>query len=335
LSGSSLGAAVGALLTTPRGRNGRELASLNLLLGLLSSLLAALTVPIWTQVADWLVPGVPHEISWGKRVLLPNLGLHLGVAFALSQLACALMMWPLAAPFSRRLRARFFSPDHKPLSQIGDPIGVTRAQLVSSLKRVERALPALRELSVHGERSSGRLAEQELSAAHAKLEELIAGPVRGLGDSAEGRRLSALVFTSLQVQRALEDVRREAERLLDTRIADSVGAGAIEPLTADETKILLEIQSLLAEGLNAAIAALQEQATLDVDAARGREIQSNALEAAARSALLVHSDAQARLGARLAVLELVDACETAGNQLYRLSESLGDNLSMASVARVV
>ena len=90
-----LGAAVGALLTAPAGARSRRLVQLHLLLGTASTVLALATVRIWSALADRLVAGSPHDIEWGKRVLLPHMGLHLGVALALSQLAIALVLVPL------------------------------------------------------------------------------------------------------------------------------------------------------------------------------------------------------------------------------------------------
>ena len=58
----------------------------------------------------------------------------------------------------------------------------------------------------------------------------------------------------------------------------------------------------------------------------------NAAEARARSALLAEAE-EGEYGdpllikRRLGVLELVDAYEAAGNQVYRLSETLGESLA--------
>ena len=58
LAGSGLGAAIGALVTTPAGRRCRQLAELHLVLGLCATVLSASTVVLWTAVADRLIPGL-------------------------------------------------------------------------------------------------------------------------------------------------------------------------------------------------------------------------------------------------------------------------------------
>jgi hypothetical protein len=78
------------------------------------------------------------------------------------------------------------------------------------------------------------------------------------------------------------------------------------------------MHGLLSDGLGLVVAAIAGGAPLDLDGARAREIQMNALEARARAALLVAGGGTRK---DLGVLELADAYETAGNQLYRLAEA--------------
>ena len=54
-----------------------------------------------------------------------------------------------------------------------------------------------------------------------------------------------------------------------------------------------------------------------------------------RGSLFDDARGSARVGSHLTVLELVDAYESAGNQLYRLVEALGQSAAEASAARVV
>ena len=65
LAGSGLGAAVGALVTTPAGRRCRQLAELHLVLGLCATVLSASTVVLWTAIADRLIPGRPRRSRGG------------------------------------------------------------------------------------------------------------------------------------------------------------------------------------------------------------------------------------------------------------------------------
>jgi hypothetical protein len=61
----------------------------------------------------------------------------------------------------------------------------------------------------------------------------------------------------------------------------------------------------------------------------------NGLEARARRALLSHEPKNLAVRVQLGVLELVDAYETAGNQVYRLSEALGESYANTTLEAVV
>ena len=92
LSGTRLGSAVAALITTRAGRRSRDLAKVELLLGAGSPPFVALTLGIWTLLAERLLAGSAAEITWGRRVLLPNLAPHLGLSFALSHVAASFVL---------------------------------------------------------------------------------------------------------------------------------------------------------------------------------------------------------------------------------------------------
>ena len=95
----------------------------------------------------------------------------------------------------------------------------------------------------------------------------------------------------------------------------------------------MSMQALLVQGLDATAAGLDPRTPIDVEEARAREIEMNGHEARARAALLAANrpDGEALVN-EIGVLELVDAYETAGNQLYRVAEALGE--SDADVATV-
>lgn len=323
LSGSGLGAAVGALLTTPAARRCRRLAELHLLMGAGSTLLTAATVGIWSSLADSIVPGVPHEIDWGKRVLMPNLGLHLGVGFALSQLAAAIVLLPLV-PLAARLLNRVLPADSgKELARVGDSVRVVRARLLAALSVQQSALEPLLELALHGRREAGRIAEHRLADAHALLEESISGPLSALPKDPEGSLLARLALGCLQLERALESVQRQAERLVDRRVA--LSAETETPLLlGDDELTLRRLSALLDEGIATVAHALETGSEIDLEAARAREIRMNGLEAHARSAVLAGARDAAAMRMHLAVLGLVDALEAAGNHVYRLAETLGE-----------
>ncbi|HET9957804.1 MAG TPA: hypothetical protein VFQ61_25070 [Polyangiaceae bacterium] len=331
LSGSGLGAAMGALVTTPAGRKCRQLATLNLSLGLLATLIAASTVGIWSRVADLVVPGVPHEIQWGRRVLLPNLGVHLAVAFALSQLSSALLLWPLVRPLASWLDRRLPSSSLHNLARIGDPVGVLRNQLGAVVKAYAQALPHLRQLVLEGSRQAGRDAEHVLTDARAALEEVLAGPIFSLPDTLDGRSLSRTAFTTLQLGRALEALSRQAERLVDVRVSAS-SSGEPSPLPDADSATLTQMHELLSEGIASVFDALSEAKAIDIEHARAREIRMNGLESRARGSVLADQREPGEMRCYLAVLELADAYENVGNQLYRSSESLAENFVRTSAA---
>jgi Na+/Pi-cotransporter len=324
LSGAGLGAAIGSLLTGVAGARSRKLALLNVILGLASTLLAACSVDLFAYLADLVVPGVPHEVRWGRRVLLPNLGLHLGAAFAMSQLACALVLLPAVFPLARLLER--WLPRDRPsaLPSVGDAVRVTRARLLAVLETQLSALMPLRDLALHGDRDAGRRVELLLSEAQGMLDELVAGPVIALGDAPRGSALRGAVLTSVQLQRSLEGLERQAERFIDARVALADHGRPAELAESDLTALMEMHENLSAAG-NALLEALHDEAEVDLDAARSREIALNAREAQLRKGVL-DGDAQSVRG-HLAVLKLADAYEATGNQLYRLAEALAEALT--------
>lgn len=330
LSGSGLGAAAGGLLTMPASRRSRRLVEINLLIGAASTAIAAATCGLWTSVADRLVSGAPQEMSWGNRVLLPNLGLHLGVALALSQLAVAIVLVPTIPFVVRAFEKRFPDGADGPLPQVGDAARVVRSGLLGALRRLTKSLTSIERLALTGGREAGRDAEHELSDARVAVEELVAGPVTRLPASLEGAQLSGAMFASRQLVRSLENVLTRAEELVDRRIALSAVDGMAHGLPADDEQMLQEMQGLLQDALAAVIHTLETRTPTDIEAARSREIRVNGLEARARRALLVAARDRAPAPGRLAVLELADAYEAAGNQVYRLAEALGGTAGLAS-----
>jgi len=321
LSGSGLGAAIGATLTGFSSKSTRKLALLNLLLGLASTVLACVTVDVFVHVADWLVPGVPHEVRWGKRVLLPHLGLHLGVAFALSQLAAAAALLPAAFPLARLVERWFPQDAPSALPNVGDATRVTRARLLEVCKTQLSALAPLRELALEGDRDAGRRVEHAIGEAQALLDELIAGPVMALGDAPESRALRSAALTSVQLQRSLEGLERQAERFIDARVA-LAHHGRPRELAEADMAALDEMHENLCRTGAAIHEALSSHAPIDLDTSRANEIAMNALEARLRKGVLQGDPHAVR--SHLAVLKLADAYEATGNQLYRLSEALAE-----------
>jgi hypothetical protein len=208
-----------------------------------------------------------------------------------------------------------------------------RAGLLSTLRKFEGLLPPLDELARFGDRRAGRNAEHRLADARAGLEDLLAGAARALPSTAEGGQLNRAIFAQLQLLRSLEALLNQAERLVHGRVSHASSGGEPSPLSEGDDATLREMQELLVEGLSAQAAALEARVPPDLEASRAREIRMNGLESRARTALL--SGAHESIANHLAVLELVDAYEASGNQLYRLAEALGETHETRGFARVV
>jgi Na+/Pi-cotransporter len=325
LSGSGLGAAVGAaMVTSAVGKSPRKLALLHLMLGLCSTVLAASSVDLFAHVADWVVPGVPHEIRWGKRVLLPNLGLHLGVAFAMSQLAAAILLLPASFPLARLIERWFPRDRPSAIPNVGDAARVTRTHLLAVCEAQLSSLLPLRELALEGDRDAGRRVELGMSEAQALLDELISGPVIALGNAPEHHALRSAALTAVQLQRSLEGLARQAEGFIDARVALAQNGTPVELAESDLHALDDMHRNLSSAGLSL-LEALRGKTDVDPESSRASEIAMNALEAQLRKGVLEGDPQTVR--SHLAVLKLADAYEATGNQLYRLSEALAEGVT--------
>jgi Na+/phosphate symporter len=325
LAGSGIGAALSALLTLPRGERGRELAWLYLILGGLSSVLVASTVDVWSALAHYLLraenagPGAPALAAQGNTWAL-------ALSFMASQFVAALVLLPLVPRLARWL-APAPASDHAQGASLTVDVQAMRARLLHALAAQRAGLSALFELALTGARSEGRVAEHSLGAAREALEAHLRAPLSEPSVDLETERLTSVAFGSLQVQRALEALLLEVERLTDSRLGESESesdrdASAIAG-GADEAP-LREMQELLSHGLQLVAEAIRAGVALELELARAREIQMNMVESRARAALLAD---QRKIGSeqrRFGLLKVIDGYESAGNQVYRLAELLGE-----------
>jgi Na+/phosphate symporter len=323
LSGSGLGAALAALLTTSHRRRFHKLARLNLLAGACGTLLTAATVEPFSRLSDVLAAGHAHAIWNGKHLLSP-IAWPVIVAFALSQLTAAAVLLPLLPRLLRWVERSW--PERAALAEL-PAVPAERAVrdgLCAVLGGQQAALPSILELALDGLRGSGRRAEHQLAEAHAALDALFAGPLvtsaaaRPLG----GADLGCIALACQQLQRAFEALLEQAERLTESRILCSQPSA--QPLTpsAPEQALLREVHGLIAAGLRSVLTHLRAQSAPDADETRAREIRLNATEASTRRALLADGLESQHLQQSLGLIELIAAYETAGNQLYRLAETL-------------
>jgi hypothetical protein len=128
----------------------------------------------------------------------------------------------------------------------------------------------------------------------------------------------------LQLLGAVEALLSRAERATDARLSASAQHDA-NGLPWDDDLVLRELHALVSEGLSATGVCLTEQQSPDLDKARAREIKINRLEAHARGVLLEAAPTPQLVERRLQVLQVIDAYEVVGNQVYRLTESVGEN----------
>jgi Na+/phosphate symporter len=320
LSGTGLGAALGALLILPGGAQSRRLFALSLLAGLCNTLLALATIDGFAYVTSHWASLAPHTgLQWGKHTL-PDVSWQIAVAFALSQLFAAWLLVPLLPRLERLSLAvrAFWRQRREPVSHAADPLAALRGSLLGVLAAQQRALPSMFELAATGARSSGVSAELALKQSYEALLALLSGHVATRTQGAAGATLARFALSSMQLQRALENALRTAEELTESRLA---GSGSNNALVEDAAQ-LRPMHELLCEGLSQLSQQLRDGTTCDADDARGREIEMNRLEARTRGATLARFRSAAQLGESLPLLALSDAYEVAGNQLFRMAEVL-------------
>jgi Na+/phosphate symporter len=324
LSGTGLGAALAALLTASAGTQARLLARLHLILGGLSTLLTACTVTLWSGLSERLLGVQASSLGEVMRAPLHELGAPLALAFALSQLASALTI----ALFVRRLSARLLARElgHASLSKSGG-VGADPARdhalasaLAYVLERQQAGLDALAVLAQTGARSFGQKAEHALADARAALSKLVKGqlgePSSEGGDGVSG----AATFACLQLQHALETLLSRAERGTEARLQQAEVVQTAAPW--DDQLVLRELHQLVSEGLSATRASLSSREPPDLDEARTREIKINRLESHARRMSHAAAASAPFIEQHLHMLQVIDAYEVVGNQVYRLTEAM-------------
>lgn len=324
LSGTGLGAALAALVTTSSGVLPRKLARLNLLLGSASTLFTASTAALFAQLAHALFGEQPAALHWTRRVSLGALGGELALAFVLSQVAAALLLGLSVERTFRWLERRKVERETLPSSE-SEAAEVLRRELVSVLVLLQAALDSTAVLAQTGARAFGQRAEHALENARRALEKMLELRVTTLQHySSLDDGLSGAAFSCLQLLGAVEALLSRAERATDARLSASAQHDA-NGLPWDDDLVLRELHTLVSEGLSTTSSCLTEQRAPDLDKARAREIKINRLEAHARGVLLEAAPTPQLVERRLQVLQVIDAYEVVGNQVYRLTESVGSN----------
>lgn len=327
LAGTGLGGAIGTLVVAwPFGPASRRLARTHFALALIGTLILMTTIDAWAFVADTLVSGRPEEVDYGKKVLLPNIGRHLVVGFAASQIAITILLASVLPLVSRILqRTARPAPSRGPGALLGSAgVAALRSGLARVLDHHRQALEAINELCTTGHRARGTDGEHALADARGELENLFSGAMRSRSNEPEMARLRQAALATLQMQRAAEDLLRHAERTTEANMALSP-AGQGWQLAASDGAAFKSLHELLLGGIQALKDQLERGLPPDLDAARSREIRLNALEMDTRQALLHDADRgeeATAIALRLNTTDLVNAYENFGNHLYRLSDAL-------------
>jgi hypothetical protein len=320
VAGSGFGAALAATLALPRASHEKGLGILNLCVGLTTTLVVAVGVPVWCSLSDWLVRGYPHQMDWGERVLLPNIGLHLVLAFAIAQISASLLVLPIIPALSRRLELRY---ERKRRARGGDGarfLERLHEGLSHVLRAERRALDPIAELALSGKRSLSRLAEREIAAARSALDSILTAPASPR-DKLGADELQRALLNCLQLHSAIEMLLRETDRLVEARLTTAHAEPSLPP---EEQAALREMQRLLGDGLDDLIGSLSSGIPLDIDQSRAREIRLNSVEAELRSSLSLDRLEVSQRHVELGVLSWAGTCELAGNHVYRLGQTLRD-----------
>jgi phosphate:Na+ symporter len=318
LGGAALGSALGSALAIARSARGRGLSLLVVALGVWLTLVTSLGLSVWSGASDALVRGLPHETRWAERVIHPNLGAHLALAFGLSQLAAVLSALPFLPKLAERLEG-WLRP--RPRSRSSDPIATAaleRELVCQTLVELGQVLQWCAQIAASGSLSLAGRAERALVKSRAELETALTrdSPTLADGDRAG---VQPLLLCSLQLQSALELTLRHAERLAEARLADSSADSGAAELPKAHASALETLHELLNEGFAASVDSLSRGEPQALEEARAREIRLNAAEARLRTEASAAASRH-RVRSELALLEVAAAYESTGNQLYRLAQ---------------
>ncbi|MEZ4400739.1 MAG: Na/Pi symporter [Kofleriaceae bacterium] len=304
LAGASLGAALGVAIVASATRRTRALALPHLAFGVFAAVAGLALAPAAIAVARAVAPGDPAALDYHRAVMATHLSPHLAVAFAASQLGIAAAWTLVAVPaLSRRVIARGSTADGP-----GDPIdGVLTAAFASYRATVDACLAT----TVAGDHLS-RDVDAGLADTRRAIEQAFAAAPARPTTALQRRQRRAAVGT-VQIQRAME-------RLV---AVTALGVERGLALTADDLARLTALHDLAAASLAALAAATAGTQPLDLEAARGREIEMNQLEASGgeRPSPAPGPHRQSST-VPLGVAELVDAYEHLGNHLFRVARAL-------------
>jgi Na+/phosphate symporter len=330
LAGTTFGGAIGTqMVASPFGAAAGRVARMHLLLGLVGTLILALTADLQAGLADAIMPGVSSEISYGTKVLLPKMGQHLVAGFAIGQAVITLLLVALVPVAMRLLDRRPTAQRRRTTPLVGNAgVEILRHGLAGVLEKYRTGLGAIYDLCSLGQRRRGSDGEHLLADTRQQIEVLFSGALLNKSLDPDLAKLRQATLAVIQLQRALEELLHHAERSAEQTLALSP-AGEGWQLPPQDAATIKTLHAMLLEGIDVLTNELRTGATPDLDAARAREIRLNAAESESRQGLLVDADrgeSSSLIALRLNSSELVNAYETVGNHLYRLNEALGADI---------
>jgi hypothetical protein len=256
------------------------------------------------RAAEALVADGPTLVNHTK-VLLPHVGLHLGVGFVVMQLAAVLCAAPLVTPALRwveRLRGEVRRTRDQGTQ---GHAGKHAALLAASVSACRRALGGVREVIRTSDRAASPASEEALRDASASLSSLLT--------ETQPHALRAASVVCLQLRHAIENALRIAERAPEHGFSiTGTAAAAHERMHAIADATLASLTEHLSQG-----------SAPSLEDAQAREIELNAIESETRRALWRGAQPNAEeLPALLWSSELIGSYEAIGNQIYRLANAL-------------
>jgi Na+/phosphate symporter len=300
LVGTSVASALSTMLVSwPLGPTSRRIAVAHGVLALASVVVMWLMLPWLPDLVSALLGSNPDKLARGKKLLHPNVGLHLAVAFIAMQWLATLAVLPAVGWVSKKLRpayARSTTKEPAPAMQPISAVLIEQKRVLETMQQVLEGHPdAPGKLERHLDRA------RTLADAH-------------LAQASTGSTDTDTLVSILSVEQSLEQVRYTVERAARRGVR----------LEGEGGRFIFELHALLLAGIDDAATLMGGGSGPEIDDLRAREIQINATEAALREYLRAQIEASKDVDSAnlLRLAELANGYETVGNQLYRLGLGL-------------
>ncbi len=286
-AGTMLGTGLAAAAVAwPYGGDARRFGSASLALAGLGSLVVLVTLPVWISLASAVAGTDPDLTVYGKKMLRPQIGVHLTIAFISSQLAGALVA-------ALAIRALPLDVPKRSSARAGR---LTVGEVQALFPSYAQVLESCHRLSVGGDRADAARAERGLAALESERQRF----------SDIESNLGELLVGVGHLHRTCRELLRAADRSVEIGIR----------MQSEDLVILDRLGKELRTGLTD-LAALERD--LDLEQARAREIRMNAAEADFRRSAATRGPGAIETSA------LVGAYEAVGNQIFRLFQILADD----------